>query len=120
MATRDPHRFDPSPKGKRPWVARGWRIISDLVYSNERLDKAGVRIQELEAKLATGSRLRIESMNRIGDLNIRVAELEGEVAALHEELDCAHRRLSELAEPSSGKAWNPVGTDPPPPKKVTR
>ncbi len=48
----DPHRFDPSPREKRPWEARGWRIRSDLVYSDETLDKAGTRIEELEKRVA--------------------------------------------------------------------
>lgn len=47
----NPHRHDPSPREKRPWEARGWRIRSDLMYSDETLDKAGTRIEELETRI---------------------------------------------------------------------
>ena len=49
---RNPHRFDPSPRNKRGWEDRGWRIRSDLVYPNETLCKAGTRIEELETRVA--------------------------------------------------------------------
>ena len=48
---RDPHRYDPSPRRRCPSNDRGWRIRSDL-YPGYELDKAGVRIEELEAKVA--------------------------------------------------------------------